>query len=272
MGAIFGIIGGLLLIALVCGGLASAIDGSQTRSAEKISDTFLDKVAEICEEKGVEYTEPEEIKVPTEIGYRISYTNEVKVNLPNKKMDRALYMIDEEQDVLFFVSSNDFFAIDMDKIKMYTLDGSIRYNSIVKNNGKNVSLSGAIIGGAIAGPAGMVIGATKDRNNITTEIEKNDERKVYIYYEDDKENIKLITVEKGTWGEQFNFDTFIRNELPTKSDVYLTSQQQEDSTKQKDNGSIESALARIKKMYEDGLISEEDYNSKKQEILSKLDI
>ena len=266
MGTIIGIIVGLLIFAGICMGFASAIDSSQVSSAEKSSDSFLDKVQEMCEKNGVEFKQPKTIKVPTEIGYRMDYENEVKVELPDRKMDIALYMIDNNK--LCFVSPNDFFSVDIDKIKMFTLDGSIRYNSIVKNSGKNVSVSGAIIGSAIAGPAGMVVGATKDRNNITTELEKIDERKIYIYYETENENVKLLTVDKEPLCTHFNFDDFIRKELPTKSDIYLSSNQIEKNN----NNDIESTLTRLKKMYEEGLISEEDYKLKKNEVLSKLDI
>lgn len=270
MGAIIGIIVGCLIVAAVCGGIASAIDGSQERSAEKNSNIFLENVQKVCDKNGIEYKEPKSIKItlPNNFGYRFDYENEVMVNYLNETMKVALYWIDKETNELCFVSSNNSFTIDIDKIKMYTLDGSVRYNSIVKNDGKNVSVSGAIIGSAIAGPAGMIIGATKDRNNITTEIEKTDERKVYIYYETENDNIKLLTVDKVPWCNHFNFDDFIRKELPTKSDIYLSSNQIEKN----DNNDIELTLARLKKMFEEGLISEEDYKLKKNEILSNLEI
>ena len=271
MGAIIGIIVGLLLIAAVCGGIASAIDGSQERSAEKNSDIFLENVRKVCEKEGIEYKEPKSIKrtLPNNLGYKFDYENEVKVNYSNETMVIALYWIDEETDELCFVSSNKSFTIDIDRIKMYTLDGSIRYNSIVKNDGKNISLSGAIIGSAIAGPAGMVIGATKDRNNITTDIEETDERKVYIYYENQQGEIKMASVEKGSWCEHFYFDDFMRKEFPDKSDIYLAAHQ-EKNDKPQNNSNLEDSLSKLKKLYEDGLIDKNDYEEKKKELLNKL--
>ena len=256
MGAIIGIIVGCLIVAAVFGGIASAIDGSQERDAEKNSDIFLENVHKVCEKDGIEYKEPKSIKItlPNNFGYRFDYENEVKVNYSNETMEVALYWIDEEKNELCFVSSNKSFIIDIDKIKMYTLNGSIRYNSIIKNDGKNISLSGAIIGSAIAGPAGMVIGATKDRNNITTDIEETDERKVYIYYENEHREIKMASVEKCSWCEHFGFDDFMRKEFPDKSDIYLTAHQDknnkpiyiEDLTPEQLNQELEKGYKDIK--------------------------
>lgn len=271
MGAIIGIIVSCLIVAAICGGIASAIDGSQERSAEKNSNIFLENVQKVCEKNGIGYKEPKSIKItlPNNFGYRFDYENEVMVNYSNETMKVALYWIDKETNELCFVSANKLFTLDIDKIKMYTLDGSVRYNSIVKNDGKNISLSGAILGSAIAGPAGMVIGATKDRNNITTDIEKTDERKVYIYYENEQGEIKMVSVEKCSWCEHFYFDNFMRKEFPDKSDTYLTAHQ-EKNDKSNNNESLEDNLSRLKKLYEDGLIDKNDYEEKKKELLNKL--
>ena len=150
---------------------------------------------------------------------------------------------------------------------MYTTDGTIEYNSIVKPAGKSVSVSGAIIGGAIAGATGMMIGATKDRDKISSEVEEKDNRKIYIYYKDNEGKIEMFTVEKAFNSEYFCFDEFIRKILPTKSDKYILTHKEQNSNMDK---SIEEKLIKIKKLFEDGLISEDDYNEKKKEILKEI--
>ena len=165
-----------------------------------------------------------------------------------------------------FVGTSKSFVVDLEKIEMYTLNGEIEYNSIIKPTGKSISLSGAIVGGAIAGTAGMVIGATKDRNKISTEIEKNDNRKIYVYYKDNHGEIKMFTVEKSFNSEDFYFDEYIKKILPTKSDRYLLVHKEQNNT----DKNIEDKLIKLKKLFEDGLISEDDYKEKKKEILKKI--
>lgn len=81
-----------------------------------------------------------------------------------------------------------------DKIKYYTKDGTISYTNEIINNSKNISISGAVIGGLIAGETGAIIGSRKDMNKIKNVTVKHDETHTYIYFEKYNE-IKLADVE-----------------------------------------------------------------------------
>ena len=260
---------GCIIVFLVCMGLVKLIDRSQEKAAEKSKESFLADIKSVCMRDKIEYQEPKSIKItlPNNAGYTYAYTNEVAFVSSGEWINPALYWISQNQ--LCFVGRNKSFKVNLDRIEMYTLNGSVQYVSKVNNTGKKVSLSGAVVGGVVAGPAGMIIGATKDRNNITTDMEEKDDRKIYIYYKDSNDEIKMFNVEKSFFGEYFNFDEFIKKELPTKSDVYLITHQEKNNNSN-NTENLENSLIRLKKLYEDGLINEDDYEIKKKELLKKL--
>ena len=257
-----------IVIFIVCMGIVKGIDSSQERTAEKSNEKFLNEIQNVCNRDGIEYQEPTSIKItlPDNCGYKYDYSNEVVFECSDMSIIPALYWANKKQ--LFFVGRNSSFEVDMDKIEMYTSDGTIQYISKVDNTGKNISVPGAIVGGLIAGTAGMIIGATKDRNNISTNVEKKDERKIYVYYKDKNDNIKMFNVQKSFFCDDFNFDKFIRKELPNKSDTSLIAHQNE--RKETNDESVEENFKKIKKLYEDGLIDKEDYEIKKKELLKRI--
>lgn len=260
---------GCIIVFIVCMGLVKLIDNSQERTAEKNKEKFFSEIKAVCMRDKIEYQEPKSIKLtlPNNAGYRYEYTNMVAFVSSGEWINPAIYWISQNQ--LFFVGRNKSFKVNLDRIEMYTSKGSVKYVSKVNNEGKKVSLSGAVVGGIVAGPAGMIIGATKDRNNITTDMEEKDDRKVYIYYRANNNEIKMFNVEKSFWGEYFNFDEFIKRELPTKSDEYLVAHQEKNNNSN-NTENLEDSLIRLKKLFEDGLINEDDYELKKKELLKKL--
>lgn len=74
--------------------------------------------------------------------------------------------------------------IEIDKIKYFIVDGQKRYETKIKGGGSN--LGGALVGGAIAGDVGAIIGS---RKKIESEEVEHDERKIVLVYE---KNDKLI--------------------------------------------------------------------------------
>lgn len=104
--------------------------------------------------------------------------------------------------------------IKYDNIKYYTKDGTINYTNEIVNNGKNISISGAVVGGLIAGEAGAIIGSRKDMNKIESITVKHDEIHTYIYFEKDNE-IRLADI-KGN-----EFYQRILHLIPEKEYYYL---------------------------------------------------
>lgn len=128
----------------------------------------------------------------------ITQTNEILVNqIPG-------YIWFSNKDIIFCPDSincgnpinieENIIPIMYDKIKYYTKDGTISYTNEIVNNGKNISISGAVLGGLIAGEAGAIIGSKKDMNKIENVTVKHDETHTYIYFEKYNE-IKLANIE-----------------------------------------------------------------------------
>lgn len=116
--------------------------------------------------------------------------------------------LDVEGHVLF---------IKYEDIKYYTKDGSIRYTTEIVDNGKDISVSGAVIGGILAGEAGAIIGSRKDANKPKSVAVRHDEVHTYIYVDKGNE-VKLVDV-KGN-----EFYQLIMHQIPEKEYNYLLNQ------------------------------------------------
>lgn len=267
-----GVIIGLLIFSAICFAIVKLIDEGQSSDADRFNDEFLEDLKETCEKNQITYQEPKSFKkaLDNSAGYKYEYFDSVSFDGKDGIIDPAIYWIDEDKKELNFVGRSKAFKIALDKIEMYTKDGEIKYNSIVKNNGKKVSLSGAIVGSVIAGAPGMIIGATKDRNDIETDIEENDDRKIYVYYRNEENEVESFTVEKYYFSNLFRFYDFINKKLPTKSDKYILSHQDETQVKEENIDDTKDKLTKLKKLFEDGLIDEEEYKNTKKEMLNNL--
>lgn len=148
----------------------------------------------------------------------ITQTSEILVNqIPG-------YIWFSNKDIIFCPDSincgnpinieDNIIPIMYDKIKYYTKDGTISYTNEIINNGKNISISGAVIGGLIAGEAGAIIGSRKDMNKIENVTVKHDDTHTYIYFEKYNE-IKLVDIE----GNEF-YQSILRL-MPEKEYHYI---------------------------------------------------
>lgn len=152
--------------------------------------------------------------------------------------------------------------IPFEQIMFYTKDGNISYTNKILNDGKGVSVSGAIVGGLIAGDAGAIIGAGKDAHKIKSVTETHDEVHTFIYYGKDNENVKIADVK----GQKFY--AHILQILPSKEYNYVKNATLDSTLKE--NGSAKDSLIRLKDLYDSGLIDETEYKTKKEEILHQL--
>ena len=66
----------------------------------------------------------------------------------------------------------------------------------------------------------------------------------------------------------FEFADFIKETVPTKSDTYIISHSSNNYKSSKAN--VEEDLEKIKKLFEKNLISQEEYEKKKQELLERI--
>ncbi len=129
------------------------------------------------------------------------------------------------------------------------------------------SLKGAIVGGVVAGGAGAVIGSRKEAkiDPIKTHTTVYEEAEVCIKYRDFDGNLKEVLA-----NSRDVFDA-LKKLIPEKEYAYILSQnriQPQQTIEEK--SSIEDRLVKTKELLEKGLISQEEYEKKRQDILSEM--
>lgn len=166
-----------------------------------------------------------------------------------------------------------YIAIEIKELDWFKKVGEIVRDTIVSGGGGGgSSLTGALIGGALAGSAGAIIGSRKKVNEITTQIKTTDYRATLIkvgnqYY-----------VFKG-WQIYDYLDNYIpQKEISVSHEVKKQKEVQKSNSThymsavetREPESDIESRLKKLKDMYERGLLSEFDYQKKKDQILELL--
>lgn len=152
--------------------------------------------------------------------------------------------------------------IPFNDIVFYTKDGNVSYTNKIINEGKNVSVSGAIVGGLIAGDAGAIIGAGKDANKIKNVTVAHDDIHTFIYYNAGNDCVKIADVK----GEKFY--TYILQLLPNKEYNYVNNLNAD--TTEQESDSVKEGLKRLKDLYDSDLIDEAEYKAKKEQLLNQL--
>ena len=144
--------------------------------------------------------------------------------------------------------------IKFDEIKYYKLKGKIETKQKVIGTGGGSSLSGAILGSAIAGSTGAIIGSRKNIEIKTTE-NTTDTRSLIV---------------KTTNNKEYQFFCYqlydvLFDLIPKKDyDVYKKSLNQNE-----ENDNIEQ-LEKLAELKDKGIITEAEFEESKKKILSKL--
>ncbi len=194
--------------------------------------------------------------------------------------DDTLCIVEDEETYLSHYSPDDtrpypiyVTEIPLDRIQYYAKEGDVQYTSNVSGGGGGgSSLSGAIVGGLIAGEAGAVIGSRRRINPIKTEVQTHDSRKTILRYYDDYGKLAVMTF-KG-----FDAYDFLLSAIPDKD--LTTIQLGENSGRKRrrspDTGtpslassSIESKLTKLQDLYIDGEITLEEYKAQRARILNE---
>lgn len=101
-------------------------------------------------------------------------------------------------------------SIPKNRIEYFSIDGEIyRENKISGGGGGGSSVSGAIIGGIIAGDAGAIIGSRKKTEEIKSELITHDTRAAYINIFDANEQRFSLWI-------KFNYVSVLQELLPEK--------------------------------------------------------
>lgn len=182
----------------------------------------------------------------------------------DKLYDSYLIKINEKPNFSFpTLTSNQFDEIPsyerffkLDDIKFYQTIGSVHNEQTISGGGGGgSSLKGAIVGGVIAGGAGAIIGSRQKVNEIKSNNYSVDDRETEITFNNGK---KLCI--KG-----LEFYTRLLDIIPEKDyENYVKSKENKGNPK---NNNYINELKELKHLLDEGVISQEEFEKKKQQIL-----
>lgn len=143
-------------------------------------------------------------------------------------------------------------------ILYYGMEGNISTNAIVSSSGGGSSITGALVGGAIAGDAGAIIGSRK-KNIVSTTLRTTDSRKIEIYFRENGSDTRVIIEDPDIYKQ-------LLIKIPEKEiSNYLNSNTKQESVISSEN--IEEKLSKLKNLLDKGYIDETEYKKLRSEIL-----
>lgn len=159
-----------------------------------------------------------------------------------------------------------FLELPVDNIQYFAKEGSVQYSTQVSGGGGGgSSISGAIIGGIIAGGAGAIIGSRRAADPIASSTTKHDNSTTTLSYFDGDSYQTLVF--KGSEMYDFLLKNFPEKEIRT---IQLQGGIDQNKSSNEKIDDFAERLEKLKKLYEAGLIDEDEYNNKKQQILAQL--
>lgn len=163
-----------------------------------------------------------------------------------------------------FVRNSIPFKIKIESIDYFEREGDVHYvTSSVTYGGSKPNIKGAVIGGALAGTAGAIIGSqTKSNLPVNcTSTKELDKRMVIMYFKnqpplyfppDDYRSFEIIVPEK-----ERNIVMAQREQLAIQAMV-------------KDSIPITEQLENLGKLKDSGILTEDEFEDKKKELLARL--
>ncbi len=148
------------------------------------------------------------------------------------------------------------FDISVKDIEYYEIIGE-KYREQIISGGEStgIDLGGAIIGSLIAGDAGMILGGQRKNKTIETKTVVHDTRCICVNYFSDNIRHKLFF--------PLSLHQYLIDKIPEKEKDIV-------KTKQKNkmvNQSKKDKLKELKELFNEGVISEKEYNESRREIL-----
>lgn len=164
-------------------------------------------------------------------------------------------------DLIHELSYNE---ISVSDIQYYSKEGDVQYTTKISGGGGGgSSISGAVVGGLIAGETGAVIGSRQKVQEVTSETVKHDSRRTLIRYYKDKQ-INVISY------VGFEVYDYLLKKIPEKDLLTIQLEKKPVVREKQNSDSIKDKLETIKQLYENELITKEEYEQKRNEILSKI--
>ena len=157
----------------------------------------------------------------------------------------------------------DYNVISIKDIKYFCKEGDVQYETQISGGGGGgPSIKGAIIGGIIAGEAGMIVGGRKKINEINSETITHDSRRtIFKYYY----NGNLVS-------EEYPLEMFeVFEELIPEKEYNIVVHNNVTSTNTlSDIDHIKNRITKLEELYDSNMITEDEYKKKRKEILSDI--
>lgn len=157
-------------------------------------------------------------------------------------------------------------CISVSNIQYFSAEGDVQYTTRISGGGGGGStITGAIVGGLLAGETGAIVGSRKKVAEIKSESITHDSRNTLIRYYRENE---LLTISY----DGFDVYNYLLKKMPEKD---LLSMQLKGANQQKDAvktnlSDIEEKMLTIKRLHEAGLISKEEFEEKRTELLTQI--
>lgn len=235
--------------------------GMARQLAEKKIDSLFE---ERCKQMNIPYSELHFRELTREKYCRYSFGNKTLYQIESRFVYQRRYdsLLMTPADVEKLVPlAFDYVAIPIDMIQYYAKEGDVQYTTQISGGGGGgSSVSGAIVGGLVAGSAGAVIGSRQQVNPIKTTTQKHDSRKTILKYHDGDTLAVMMF-------DGFDAYNFFQKNMPEKD---LLSVQLQSAQEKPQNDDIREKLKLAKSLFEEGLIDEAEYKEKRQELLKLL--
>ena len=155
-------------------------------------------------------------------------------------------------------------TIKLDHVQCYFREGDLQYTTeIFGGSSSGSSLTGAIVGGIVAGEVGAIIGSRSPTNEITSHTTTHDSRQTIIrFYSGDA--IETLSY------EGFGLYEYLLRKIPEKDLLCLQLKANDTFIAQSYHTNIHEKLRKLKELHDEGLISDADYENKKDLLLQSL--
>lgn len=159
------------------------------------------------------------------------------------------------------------YKIKTKDIEYFSTRGEVyRENKITGGGGQvgGSSVTGAIVGGVIAGGAGAIIGSRKKGKiePIKSEIITHDTRETFLNY--------FVGGKKHSLFFKFEDRNILLEVIPEKEFFKVSNQQLMKNINPNKSKGISETIKELNELMKEGLITQEEFNTKKQELLSRI--
>ncbi len=214
---------------------------------------------------------------------RILMKNNSSYLLDSKSIDqrKSDFLRDMEEKEFMKVHA---FSIPLTNIEYFAMSGETYATTEISGGGGTIggtSIPGAIVGGMIAGEAGAVIGSRKKGtiDPIKSYTSVHDERECYIKFRKEdgsldevvcKHNERLVESRKQFVNAAELFYDSLKKIIPEKEYTYILANMNNAKASSVETTDIEGRLLQAKNLLDKGLITQEEYEAKREDILKDM--